>query len=115
MQCIQTITTKPILGIMNAVLLALLLCGTSAWAATLEDLRASGAIGERLDGYVVARESNAQADADAINAKRKVIYQEKAATQGVDVDQVGKVYAKEIIQQVPAGTWIQINGQWRKK
>lgn len=115
MHDISTITTKCWREIINAIVVSLLLCGTSAWAADLEALRASGAIGERVDGYVVAREPSAQAEADAINAQRRTIYQEKAAAQGIDVVQVGKVYAEEILRKVPAGTWIQINGQWRKK
>lgn len=87
----------------------------TAWAEDLEALRASGAIGESSTGYVVAREGSAQADVQSINAKRKSIYQEKANAQGVSVDQVGKVYAKEIFNTVPAGTWIQVNGQWMRK
>lgn len=115
MQPIPTMTTKPLRGMMKVILLALILCGTPAWADTLDSLRASGAIGESDNGYVVARESGARAEADKINAKRRVIYQEKAATQGVGMDQVGKVYAEEIFRKVPAGTWIQINGNWTKK
>jgi uncharacterized protein YdbL (DUF1318 family) len=115
MQHIPTMTTKPLRGMMNAILLALILCGTPAWADTLENLRASGAIGESYDGYVVVREPGARAEADAINAQRRTIYQEKAAAQGISIDQVGKVYAEEIFKKVPAGTWIQINGNWTKK
>lgn len=116
MQCIsKLIITKPLLGIMSAILLALSLCSTSAWADSLEDLRASGAIGESYNGYVFARDPAVRAQADAINAQRKAIYQEKAAAQGVNIDQVGKVYAEEIFKKVPAGTWIQVNGQWLKK
>ena len=111
----KMIVTKPLLGIMSALLLALSLCVVSAWADTLENLRASGAIGESYNGYVVAREPGAQAEADAINARRKAIYQEKSAAQGIGIDQVGKVYAEEIFKKVPAGTWIQVNGQWIKK
>lgn len=116
MQRIPEMTVKkPLMGISSAILLALTLCVTPAWADALDDLRASGAIGETFEGYVVAREASARAEADAINAKRKAIYQEKAAAQGIDIEQVGKVYAAEIIRKVPAGTWIQIDGQWRKK
>ena len=115
MQYISTMTTKSFWGMLKAIPLALIFCATPAWAGTLENLRASGAIGESATGYVVARDSAVLAEADAINAKRKTIYQEKAAVQGVSIDQVGKVYAKEIFQTVPAGTWIQVNGQWIKK
>jgi len=97
-------------------LLTLSICGTTAWAASLQDLRASGALGESFSGYVVARKPSAKADADAINKKRKAVYAEKAAAQGVSIDQVGKVYAREILNKVPKGTWIQNEkGQWLQK
>ncbi|MER2512950.1 MAG: YdbL family protein [Nitrosomonas ureae] len=106
---------KSLPKILGIILPVLAFYAIPVWADSLENLRASGAIGESSTGYVIAREPSAQAEADAINAKRKAIYQEKAAAQGVDPSQVGKVYAEELIQKVPAGTWIQINGQWTKK
>ncbi len=108
--------TKPLLEILSAILLTLSLYGTPARADNLEQLRASGAIGESYSGYVIARNSSTQAEANAINTQRRAIYQEKAATQGVSVDQVGKVYAIEIFKKIPAGTWFQKeNGQWVRK
>jgi hypothetical protein len=116
MQRIAKMTVKKSLaGISYAIFLTLMLCLAPAWADSLENLRASGAIGESIDGFVVAREPGAQAEAAAINAKRRAIYQEKAAAQGIDIAQVGKVYAAEIVRKVPPGTWIQVNGQWIKK
>ena len=102
--------------IMITILLMLSLGATIAWAASLQDLRASGALGESASGYVVARDPSANAEAAAINKKRKAVYAEKAAAQGVGIDQVGKVYAREILNQVPKGTWIQNEkGQWLQK
>ena len=112
------IVKKSLTGASRALWLALILIVFTtlpAWADSLENLRASGAIGESYNGYVVAREPGAREEADEINAKRKAIYQEKAAAQGIDIEQVAKVYAAEIIRTVPPGTWIQTNGQWRKK
>lgn len=104
-----------LLGIINCILLLGLLYAFPAWSDNLEQLRASGMIGENASGFVVARDPSAQGEADAINTKRRTIYQEKAAAQGVSADQVGKIYASEIFKKVPAGTWIQLNGQWVKK
>jgi len=112
------IVKKSLPGASRALWLALtltVLTALPAWADSLENLRASGAIGESYNGYVVAREAGARQEADEINAKRKIIYQEKAAAQGIDIEQVGKVYAAEIIRTVPPGTWIQLDGQWKKK
>lgn len=96
-------------------LLIFTLSSSYAWTSSLEELRASGTIGESATGYVIARDSSAQAQADSINAQRRVIYQQKGSAEGISADQVGKVYAQEIFNTVPAGTWIQINGQWKKK
>jgi uncharacterized protein YdbL (DUF1318 family) len=116
MQRIANMTAKKTLtGISRALLLALTLTAMPSWADSLENLRASGAIGESYNGYVVAREPGARGEADEINAKRRAIYQEKATAQGIDIEQVGKVYAAEIVRTVPPGTWIQTNGQWKKK
>ncbi len=114
-QILRPSTTNPLIGIMKIILLLLSLLASSTWAGTLEDLRASGAIGESFTGYAVARNAAVQAEVDAINAKRKAIYQEKANAQGISIDQVGQVYAKEIFNNVPAGTWIHVNGNWVKK
>lgn len=102
--------------IMITLTLLLLAGGTTAVAGTLQDLRASGALGESSSGYVVARDPSANADADGINKKRKAVYAKKAAAQGVSIEQVGKVYAEEISKKVPAGSWIQNKqGQWLQK
>lgn len=111
----RTILKNPLPGLTIAFLLIFTLYTSLTKAESLENLRASGAIGEAYNGYVIARQPEAQAEADTINAKRRGIYQEKAAAQGVEVDEVARVYAAEIIKTVPAGTWIQIDGQWKKK
>jgi uncharacterized protein YdbL (DUF1318 family) len=95
----KLVITKPLLGMTNAILLALSLCASFAWADNLESLRASGAIGESYTGYVFARDPAVRAEADAINAKRKTIYQEKAAAQGISIDQVGKSVCGRNIQE----------------
>ena len=108
-------TNKCLLQIINSLLLIGLLYAAPAWSDNLDQLRASGKIGESANGFAVARDSAVQSEVEAINEKRKAIYQEKAAAQGVSIDQVGKVYASELFKKVPAGTWIQLNGQWVKK
>ena len=111
----RKILKNPLPGLTIVFLLIFSLYTSLTNAESLENLRASGAIGEAYNGYVIARQPEAQAEADAINVKRRAIYQEKAAAQGIDIDQVAKVYAAEIFKNVPAGTWIQIDGQWKKK
>jgi len=115
---VNMIVKKSLPEVSYALWLALILAAFIAmpvWADSLENLRASGAIGESYNGYVVAREPSAQGEAEEINAKRRTIYQGEATAKGIDIDQVAKVYAAEIIRTVPPGTWIQTNGQWKKK
>ena len=108
-------------------LVALLLAGLLAFGApvaaaapTLDELRASGVVGERYDGVVVVRTSSADAGVravvDSVNAKRREIYAERAKKQGVEAREVGKVYALEIVENAPAGTWfLGEDGKWVQK
>lgn len=89
-----------------------------AVAAQLDDLRAQGLVGERVDGYAEAR-SGASGEVKKlvkqINAKRKKIYEKRAGEQGVSADQVGRVYAQEILADLPKGSWIKTDKGWRQK
>lgn len=87
-------------------------------AASLGELRASGAIGERHDGYTVAR-NNAPNTAEVVatvNAQRRKIYETRAAQQKTSVAAVGAVYASQIFANAPSGTWFRASdGAWRQK
>jgi uncharacterized protein YdbL (DUF1318 family) len=100
--------------------LAIVLAGAAvqapASAQSLDALRASGAVGERFDGYLQARNSSAQAFVNQVNAKRRQIYQQRAKAQNVPANQVGMVYAQQILKDAPKGTWfLQPNGKWVQK
>ncbi len=85
-------------------------------AQSLTELRASGALGERFDGYAVARQSSAAAAVKEVNAKRKKIYGTRAAAQSVPTAQVGRVYAKQIFDKAAPGAWfLKENGAWVQK
>lgn len=86
----------------------------------LDAPRAQGLIGERFDGYVVVHDSNAAPAIrqliEQINIERRKVYDEKAAAQNAPTAEVGKVYATEIMNKAPAGTWFQgAEGNWQKK
>jgi len=93
-----------LLGMLPALVLALLLVDTPAAAQDLDALRASGAVAERFDGYLQAQDSSASDTVKTINAQRKKVYEARASAEGVPVDQVGRVYASEILKTAPAGT-----------
>ncbi len=86
---------------------ASLFMATPAMASPLDDFRAAGLIVERFDGRVEAQ-GNAPAAAKTlasqVNAKRMEIYTKRAKDVSAPVEEIGKVYAKEILKKAPAGT-----------
>ena len=82
------------LSLFATLALIMTLAVAPASAQSLDQLRKSGAVGERFDGLAVAREgSSARAIVNQVNAKRQQIYKKRANQQGISVDQVGRVYA----------------------
>ncbi len=97
-----------------ALSLALCLAVFAAWPGAgaadglLDGPRAQGQVAERFDGYAVVRDPNAPASvhdlvAD-VNAKRAELYRQRAASEGVSAEAVGRVYAPEIFEAAPPGT-----------
>ena len=102
------------------VMLATIAYPPAVMAQSLDELRAQGVVGERFDGFAVVRDANASAGIKAmvndINAKRRAIYDERAKAQGVASEQVGRVYAEQILQKAPPGTWVMsADGRWVQK
>ena len=87
-------------------------------AASLAELRASGANGERHDGFTMVRQNvpGAAEVVSTVNAQRRKIYESRAAQQKTSVAAVGAVYASQIFANAPGGTWFRAaNGTWRRK
>lgn len=102
--------------IVMGLALAMLLPAAPALAGKLDDLRVAGVVGERFDGFLELRDSGA-ADAkkfvDQVNAKRRKIYEKRAKENKATPEQVGQIYAKEIMKDAPRGTWFKRkNGKW---
>ncbi|NNE84005.1 MAG: YdbL family protein [Alphaproteobacteria bacterium] len=100
--------------------LLLIPAGVVARADALDDARAQGAIGERFDGFAAVRDPGASPDirklVEDINAKRRKLYNDVSTKEGTTIDAVGRIYARQIVGIVPAGTWIlNENGQWVRK
>lgn len=94
------------------------LFANAAHAQSLDDLRASGVVGEGADGYAKVRVAggNAQSAVDAVNAQRREIYAGQASKGGTSIDEVGRVFAGKIFARQPAGTWFQdLSGRWTQK
>ncbi len=102
--------------VVAAVVLALGLSAPPVLAQSLDELRASGAVGERHDGYAQALQSSAAGVVEQVNAKRRQIYAQRASQEGVSADQIGRVYARQIFAKAPRGTkFLQENGSWITK
>jgi len=110
----RMVSRRSVLGLGLAALL--ILSGGPALAQSLNDLRASGAVGEAFDGYARARDGAYRSLVQQTNAKRRAIYEKRANSQGVDAAQVGRVYAQQIMSKAPPGTWfLSESGSWSQK
>ena len=64
----------------------------------------------------MALSGDAKSAVNEVNKKRRQIYEDKAASQGVSTDQVGRVYAQQIFKKAPKGTKFQKeDGSWITK
>jgi uncharacterized protein YdbL (DUF1318 family) len=51
-----------------------------------------------------------------VNAERRALYEQRAKSENVPVEAIGKIYAGEIVKSAPAGTWfLSEAGQWTRK
>ncbi len=102
--------------VVAAVVLALGLSAPPVLAQSLDELRTSGALGERYDGYAQALQSSAAGVVEQVNAKRRQIYAQRASQEGTSADQIGRVYARQIFAKAPRGTkFLQEDGSWITK
>jgi uncharacterized protein YdbL (DUF1318 family) len=100
--------------------LASIAAGVAAQDRVLDEPRRSGAVGERYDGFAVVRDRAQAAKlapiVDRVNAERRTIYSQRATAERVSVEQIGRVYASEILKSAPAGTWfLEESGRWVQK
>ena len=92
--------------------------GSHAFARDLETARSSGLAGE-VDNGLLATPPGASAGAkDLINSTnnaRRAEYARIAAQNNLSLDAVGILASQKIFAKIPAGTWIQVQGKWKKK
>ena len=91
-----------------------------AQAGPLEDAKAEGLVGERIDGYVGVVDSGAPGSVkslvDQINAEREAKYAEIAKKQGAPVAAVAQIAGTKLIERAPKGEYVMgANGQWQRK
>ena len=89
-----------------------------AVAIDLQQARASGAIGEKTDGYVAVITNTPEVNAFVaeVNAKRKQHYEQIAKETGQSAEVTAKIASQEIIAKLPVGsTFMNPAGAWVKK
>ena len=89
-------------------------------AGPLEDAKAAGLVGERIDGYLGVVDSGAPGDVkrlvDQINAERETKYTEIAKKQGVPVKAVAQIAGEKLIGRAGGGEYVMgADGSWRRK
>jgi uncharacterized protein len=104
---------------LGAVLLVLCTALPAA-AQSLDEAKAEGQVGERIDGYVGVVDANASGEVralvDEVNAERREKYAEIAAERGTSVQAVAQIAGQKLIARAPGGEYVLgADGQWRQK
>ena len=107
----------PLLAI---ALVASCLAALPAFAQSLDQAKAAGLVGERVDGFVGVVAADAPAEVrsmvDRINAERRARYAEIAQKQNAPLDAVAKIAGQKLIERTPSGQYVLgADGQWRQK
>jgi uncharacterized protein len=102
------------------VLLVLGLGLSPVHAGPLEDAKAAGTVGERIDGYLGVVDSGAPGNVKSlvnqINGEREAKYAEIAKKQGAPVAAVAQIAGKKLIERAGSGEYVMgADGQWRRK
>jgi len=103
----------------GAIVLALGLFALPAAAQSLDEAKAAGQVGERIDGYVgaVGSASGAiQALVKKVNGEREAQYAKIAKERGTSVQAVGQIAGQKLIERMPKGGYVMgADGQWQQK
>jgi uncharacterized protein YdbL (DUF1318 family) len=104
---------------------ALVVLGLGLWlapaqAGPLEDAKAAGQVGERIDGYLGVVGSSAPANVvqlvEQVNAERRAKYAEIAQKQGAPAEAVAQIAGKKLIERAAPGEYVMdATGQWQQK
>lgn len=100
--------------------LAIALVASPAAAATLDDAKAAGLVGERIDGYLGVVDSGAPGDVkklvEQVNAERKAKYAEIAKKQDAPTAAVAQIAGKKLISRAAKGEYVMgADGKWQQK
>ena len=105
---------------MGAALLGLWLAAAPALALDLDGAKASGQVGEQLDGYVGLVKGGASGEVQdlvqQVSGGRRERYAEIARENGIGVEAVGARAGAKLVERATAGQWVKgSNGKWLQK
>jgi uncharacterized protein YdbL (DUF1318 family) len=97
-----------------------MLTALPAAAQSLDEAKAAGQVGERIDGYVGVVDASTPGDVramvDQVNAERRQKYAEIAAERGTSVEAVAQIAGQKLIARAPGGQYVLgADGEWRQK
>jgi len=104
----------------SAFVAILLLLAGNTFAATLDEAKAAGQIGEKQDGYIGLVQADVPADVVAlvneVNAQRRQRYQEIAQQNGIPVSEVIKLAFARAVENTRSGHYVEAApGRWTTK
>ncbi|PID71417.1 MAG: hypothetical protein CSB34_07460 [Desulfobulbus propionicus] len=91
---------------------------TTSFGLDLQDAKAQGLVGETPGGYLAPVKGGNKEVAQlvkTINGKRKQHYQEIAQRNKAPLNSVEQLAGKKAIEKTPAGQFIQVGGEWKRK
>lgn len=88
------------------ILVALSLFSGNGWALTLNEARSQGRVGETLNGYLVALQTDAETQAlvSEINKARSASYQQLAESNNIPPDEVAKMAGQKLVARLNQGS-----------
>jgi uncharacterized protein YdbL (DUF1318 family) len=90
------------------------------FAQSLDQAKADGLVGEKVDGYIAAVVPNPTPDLQALitstNDGRRQVYADLAKRNNITVEEVGILSAEKLHAGAKSGEYIQsASGQWQRK
>lgn len=106
--------------ILACALLLALPVASFAQSSELDQARAAGLVGERIDGFVGVVRADAPAATAAlvkrVNAERMKVYRDVAARTGQSLDVVARIAGEKQIAKAPPGQWVMgADRTWKRK
>lgn len=103
----------------TAMATALLVVTWSVGAVDLNEVKSSGQVGERADGYLgyvsIPVATDVTALVDEVNDKRRTEYARIAKKNDITREKVEMLAGRKSLSKTVAGNYIFANGEWQKK